>query len=41
MPVDVPELPGVTIGLSAGRRSPAGELTLDGIVARDARGRKL
>ncbi|WNM40157.1 hypothetical protein RMN56_01995 [Micromonospora halotolerans] len=30
--VDVPELPGVTIGLAAGRRSPAGELTTDFLV---------
>ncbi|KAB1915508.1 hypothetical protein [Micromonospora sp. AMSO31t] len=32
VPVDVPELPGVTIGLAAGRRSPAGELTTDYLV---------
>lgn len=32
VPVDVPELPGVTIGLVAGRRSPAGELTTDYLV---------
>ncbi|MGV9804650.1 hypothetical protein, partial [Micromonospora chersina] len=30
--VDVPELPGVTIGLVAGRRSPTGELTTDYLV---------
>ncbi|MFI6330143.1 hypothetical protein ACIBBG_17815 [Micromonospora chersina] len=32
VPVDVPELPGVTIGLVAGRRSPTGELTTDYLV---------
>ncbi|MGC3860647.1 hypothetical protein ACPSM1_10725 [Micromonospora chersina] len=32
VPVDVPELPGVTIGLAAGRRSPTGELTTDYLV---------
>ncbi|MGY0007021.1 hypothetical protein [Micromonospora sp. I033] len=32
VPVDVPDLPGVTIGLVAGRRSPAGELTSDFLV---------
>ncbi|MEU4477566.1 hypothetical protein AB0F68_05765 [Micromonospora sp. NPDC023966] len=32
VPVDVPELPGVAIGLAAGRRSPAGELTTDYLV---------
>ncbi|MEU5526253.1 hypothetical protein ABZ744_04870 [Micromonospora chersina] len=32
VPVDVPEVPGVTIGLAAGRRSPTGELTTDYLV---------
>ncbi|MFG3300448.1 hypothetical protein [Micromonospora chersina] len=32
VPVDVPEQPGVTIGLVAGRRSPTGELTSDYLV---------
>lgn len=32
VPVDVPGLPGVTIGLVAGRRSPTGELTTDYLV---------
>ncbi|SCL55708.1 hypothetical protein [Micromonospora chersina] len=32
VPVDVPELPGVTLGLVAGRRSPTGELTTDYLV---------
>ncbi|MGW4297831.1 hypothetical protein ACWEH1_33070 [Micromonospora chersina] len=32
VPVDVPGLPGVTIGLAAGRRSPTGELTTDYLV---------
>ncbi|MFE9957601.1 hypothetical protein [Micromonospora sp. NPDC005299] len=32
VPVDVPELPGVTIGLVAGRRSPGGELATDYLV---------
>ncbi|MFC0033918.1 hypothetical protein ACFFMM_30780 [Micromonospora chaiyaphumensis] len=32
VPVDVPELPGVTIGLAAGRRSPTGGLTTDYLV---------
>ncbi|MEU0153168.1 hypothetical protein [Micromonospora fulviviridis] len=32
VPVDVPELPGVTIGLVAGRRSPTGALTSDYLV---------
>ncbi|WP_433286750.1 hypothetical protein [Micromonospora sp. CA-244673] len=32
VPVDVPELPGVTIGLVGGRRSPTGELTTDYLI---------
>ena len=35
--VDLPEVPGVTIGLMAGRRTPAGEL-IDDIVINDVRG---
>ncbi|MEV4847249.1 hypothetical protein AB0K20_29010 [Micromonospora matsumotoense] len=35
--VDLPEAPGVTIGLMAGRRTPAGEL-IDDIVINDVRG---
>jgi hypothetical protein len=35
--VDLPEAPGVRIGLMAGRRTPAGELT-DDIVVNDVRG---